>query len=934
MARTLDGMGTNGNETPRRDTVRGDMTTGPSDRDELLRSDIRRLGHQLGEALTRQHGPDLLELVEEVRSLTKKVRSEADEAAAEDLDRLLADQDLDRTIQLVRAFTIYFYLANVAEQVHRIGDLALTDDSRTVAATVDRILGADLDPHLVAEVVSRLELRPVFTAHPTEAARRTLLTKLRRIADLLEERRAPDATPRDRARVDRRIAEIIDQIWQTDELRVTRPTPLDEARSTIFYFEQLFRDVLPALAEEVALQLARLPADPERPAVRFGTWVGGDRDGNPAVTPEVTAAVLDLQYRHGIRNLIEAVEGLAEELSTSDRIWGVSDELRASLERDRALLPDVWQRFHRLNANEPYRLKCAYIHRRLQHTEARIEEGARHQPGIDYRGPEDLLDELALMQRSLRDHAGGLIADGTVERLIRLVRTFGFRLATMDVREHAGRHHDALAELYRRVDVDYEALDRAERTRLLGDELAGPRPLATPATAPSEETAPTLETFRTICAALDRLGPDAIESYIVSMTRGADDVLAAAVLAREAGLVDLTDDVARIGFVPLFETISELRRAGELLDELLSVPSYRRLVRLRGDVQEVMLGYSDSNKQGGITTSQWEIYKAQRMLRNTARAHGVTLRLFHGRGGTIGRGGGPTHRAILAQPFGTVDGSIKVTEQGEVISDKYGLPGLAARNLELAVASVLEASLLHRVSRQPKTVLDRWTEAMEVFSESAHAAYRRLVTSPGLVDYFLSATPVEELAEMNIGSRPSRRPGGGAGLDDLRAIPWVFGWTQSRQIVPGWYGVGSGLAAAVEAGYGPVLREMWDQWMFLQTFLSNVEMTLTKTDLRIARRYVEALVPAEHRHLFDDIAAEYERTIGQILGLTGRDVLLAEYPVLRRTLEVRDRYLDPLNYLQVALLARTREERPPDPHLERALLLTVNGIAAGMRNTG
>ncbi len=903
-------------------------------RDEALRADIRRLGRQLGDALTRQHGPELLDLVEQVRSLTKRVRTDGDELATEELDRLLAVQDLDRTIQLVRAFTTYFYLANVAEQVHRIGDLALTDDQRTVAATVDRILAADLDPELIADVVSRLELRPVFTAHPTEAARRTLLTKLRRIADLLEERRDPEASARDRERVDRRVAEIIDQIWETDELRVTRPTPLDEARSTIFYFDQLFADVLPDLAEEMALQLGRLGVDTKRPPIRFGTWVGGDRDGNPAVTAEVTAAVLDLQHEHGIRNLIAAIEGLAEELSISDRIWEVSDELRASLENDRMLLPDVWQRFHRLNATEPYRLKCAYIHRRLRHTRTRIAEGARHQPGIDYAGPQDLLAELTLMQRSLRAHAGNLIADGTVERLVRMVQTFGFGLATMDIREHAERHHRALAELYRRVHVDYPALDRAGRVELLGAELAGPRPLATPATAPSPDIAPTIDTFRMIRQVVDRLGPDAVESYIVSMTRGVDDILAAAVLAREAGLVDLTDDVARIGFVPLFETITELRRAGELLDELLSVPAYRRLVRLRGDVQEVMLGYSDSNKQGGITTSQWEIYKAQRHLRNTARAHGVNLRLFHGRGGTIGRGGGPTHRAILAQPFGTVDGSIKVTEQGEVISDKYGLPGLAARNLELAAASVLEASLLHRVSRQPTEVLDRWTEAMEVVSEAAHAAYRDLVEADGLVDYFLSATPVEELAEMNIGSRPSRRPGGDAGLDDLRAIPWVFGWTQSRQIVPGWYGVGAGLETARRDGYGPVLAEMWETWLFLQTFVSNVEMTLAKTDLRIARRYVETLVPAQHRHLFERIESEYERTIRQVLDLTGRDVLLAEFPVLRRTLEVRDRYLDPLNYLQVALLARTRQGGPADPQLERALLLTVNGIAAGMRNTG
>ncbi len=901
--------------------------------DEALRADIRRLGAQLGDTLVRQHGAELLALVERVRALTKRERT-GDPTAHAEVARLLETLDLETVIRLVRAFTAYFYLANTAEQVHRVGDLpGGGGDDRSLPATVERIRAAGLDAALVRRVLDRLELRPVFTAHPTEAARRTILTKLREVADLLDARLDPRAGRRERERRDRRIAELIDEIWETDELRIARPTPLDEARSMIFYLDRLFADVMAVLGEEIDRELVRLaPTDRERIALRFGTWVGGDRDGNPAVTPDVTRAVLRVQHEHGLRNLIGAVEALADELSMSDRIWSVSTELATSLEADRELLPETWQRFRRLNAAEPYRLKCAYVHQRLRNTLARILEDARHVPGIDYAGPWELVEELRLMQRSLMQNAGELIAGGAVARLVREVETFGFHLATMDVREHTDRHHEVLERLYHRIGVEYRGLGPEARVTLLSRELEGARPIA-PTRIAEERLGSTFETFVAIREALDRYGPRVIESYIVSMTRGVDDVLAAVVLAREAGLVDLPEGVARIGFVPLLETIAELRRAGAILDELLSVPGYRRVVALRGDLQEVMLGYSDSNKEGGITTSQWEIYKAQRDLRDAARRHGVTLRLFHGRGGTIGRGGGPTHEAILAQPFGTIDGCLKVTEQGEVVSDKYGLPALAARNLELALASALEASLLHRRPRQSREVLARWDEAMEAFSAGAYRAYRSLVEGPDLVPYFLASTPVEELAAMNIGSRPSRRPGGGGGLDDLRAIPWVFGWTQSRQIVPGWFGVGSGLEAAVAAGYGDVLAEMWDHWSYLRTFVGNVEMTLVKTDLGIARRYVEALVPAARRGPFARIAAEHERTLEALHRLTGRRPLEAN-PVLRRTLAVRDAYLDPINHLQVSLLARVRSGSERSPQLERALLLTINGIATGMRNTG
>jgi phosphoenolpyruvate carboxylase len=650
--------------------------------------------------------------------------------------------------------------------------------------------------------------------------------------------------------------------------------------------------------------------------------------------------VLRLQREHALGNLVRVIDGLIIELSTSTRLVSVSSELEKSLDADADALPEVFARFQRLNAEEPYRLKCSYVRQRLVNTAAR---GAGRRtaapPGTFYATSDELLDDLEVMRRSLLENRGELIARGPLDRAIRVATAAGFNLATMDIRDHAGRHQRTVAALIDRLhllDTPYCELSRAERTALLSSELVGPRPLASSAARLPDEAADVLSVFHHVRMAMDTFGDEVVESYIVSMTEGPDDVLAAAVLAKEAGLVDLTAGVARLSFVPLLETVKELRAAGEMLERLLSDAGYRQLVACRGDVQEVMLGYSDSSKDAGITTALWEIHRAQRELRDCAGRHGVLLRLFHGRGGTVGRGGGPTEEAILAQPYGALRGAIKITEQGEVISDKYGLPALASRNLELAMAAVLEASLLHRESRVPLEVIATWDRVMKVVSDGAYQAYRALVEDPGLPEYFQSSTPVDELTALNIGSRPARRPGatGPRRLDDLRAIPWVFGWTQSRQIVPGWFGVGAGLERARSAGHSEGLRDMFEHWHFFRTFISNVEMVLFKTDLAIARRYVERLVDPSLHYLLDVIVDEHQRTVEQVLALTGESRLLDRYPTLQRTLDVRNAYLDPINYLQVSLLARVRSSAEPDPEMWRALLLTVNGIANGMRNTG
>ncbi len=904
---------------------------------ERLRADIRRLGYLLGETLVRQVGPELLELVEDIRRLSRGPR---DDANRTEMATLLSGVDARTATRLARAFSSYFLLANTAEQVHRADtlDRRRADEGSATDAMARRVAADPGGTAALADVAERIELRPVFTAHPTEAARRSILGKVRRLAELLHARSDPRLAPEDLPSIDGRIAETIDLLWQTDELRRERPTVGDEAAAVHYYLDELAGDVVGDLVDDYARRLAALGVDlplTARP-VRFGTWVGGDRDGNPNVTPQVTIDVLTAQHDLGLSLLIESIDGLISELSASVQIVEVSPQLRTSIDADASVLPEVQRRFGRLNAEEPYRLKASFIRQRLVNTRRRLLEGRPPSEGIDYVDAGALIDELRLMYDSLVANRGPLVADGMLTRLIRAVATFGFHVATLDIREHAERHHAVLAALFDRLgegDRPYAALDRDDRMRLLGRELEGRRPLLGRGSVLDGGAAATFGIFTAVRTALDRFGADVIESYVISMTRGPDDVLAAVVLAREAGLVDVHQGVARIGFVPLLESVAELHAARDILDRLLSVPAYRDVVRARGDVQEVMLGYSDSNKEAGITTSQWEIHQAQRAVRDVAGRHGVLLRLFHGRGGTVGRGGGPTHAAVLAQPFGVLQGPMKVTEQGEVISDKYLVPRLARHNLELALAAVTEAAVLRRTRRHAPEVLAGWDETMEVVSGAAAAAYRSFLDIADIDTYVRSSTPLEELNELNIGSRPARR-GAGGGPSALRAIPWVFAWTQSRQLIPGWFGIGSGLAAARAAGAGDRLAEMYERWEFFDAFVSNVEMVLAKVDLDIASLYVERLVEPRLRGIFDEIRAEHDRAVGELLALTGQARLLERQPALEQTLAVRDRYLDPISHLQVALLERWRATDDPDPLLRRGLLLTINGIAAGLRNTG
>ena len=879
-----------------------------------LRNDVRKLADLLGQTLARQEGEELLSLVEAVRLSVREGKQ----------DEVLSKLTDSQTVSLVRAFSNYFNLANVAEQVDRTKVLAEQRETigSWISRTIDRILKVqeatkDFDKKELQEWLDNFSVRPVFTAHPTEAARRSVLSKMTTIAQLLEQPDSPTKSER--------LAETIDLLWQTDELRLGRPEPLDEAVNSIYYLDELLQETVPEVLASFANEVRRLGVElsPDAKPLSFGTWIGGDRDGNPNITADVTKSAILLQNSHFTRAINRHLDELRQTLSISTKLIGVTKELEASLAQDLEKLPEIEARYRRINVEEPYRLKATAIGHKLLLTQARHASGLPHFSGRDYKNTSELLQDFEIMHASLLANNGELIANGLLNRIYRTISAFGLTHATMDIREHSGVHRNLLTQIYGELSSGQisEELKSQGKKEIKNLDEVGKK---------------CFDTFVTVNELIDRFGSEVIESYIISMTKSADDVLIAALIAKHAGLLSLDDKkaFAKIGFVPLLETVAELRAAGEILDTLLSDKNYRQIVSLRGDLQEVMLGYSDSNKDAGITTSQWEIHKAQRKLRDIAIKHGVKLRLFHGRGGSVGRGGGPTYDALIALPWGSIDGHIKMTEQGEVISDKYGLPALAKENLELTLAAALEATVLNRKPRQAAGDLNSWNECMDLISDSAFATYRKLVDNPDLPAYFYQSTPVEQLGNLFLGSRPSRRPDASAGLDSLRAIPWVFGWTQSRQIVPGWYGVGSGLKAAREAGKTELLQTLLKEWHFFKTFISNVEMTLAKTDLEIAERYVKSLVDPSLHKIFDQIKTEFELTVKELILMTGETEILGNQPILARTLQVRDTYLAPIQLLQVSLLARVRSQQQVDPVLTRALLLTINGVAAGLRNTG
>ena len=934
-----------------------------AEKDLPLRADVRKLGEILGDCMKRHGGRELFETEELIRGLSKSLRrgfhrSDGRRSApARELLALLRSLDRSKAIGVIRAFAVYFQLTNIAEQHHRIRRrrfyaLETTEQPQpgSLAHLFARLARFGADARALLGVLERLAVEPVITAHPTEAVRRSVLEKHRRIADLLSELDRRDLPPLAREQVVHSLEKEVESIWLTDELRRYQPEVLDEVSNALYYFDDVLFDAVPDLIEElhrVAGLVAGLALPEALAPLRFGSWVGGDRDGNPHVTAEVTWETLNRHRALVLSKYRKSVDDLGARLSESERHCPPRRRLVEALERYQEKFPDLASRVLLRNPHEPYRQMLGYVRERLGRTAVGSrEEGA-------YPSEKELYQDLSQIEESLR--ANGTQSASLVTRLMRQVSTFGLHLAKLDLRQSAARHTEALSEITRELGLaPYGKRREAERVEWLTSELSTPRPLLSSDARPSEATRETLDLFRVARRALDELSPSAIGTYVISMAKDVSDVLAVLVLAKDAGLhqpaVGARELVARLRVAPLFETIEDLRRAPEVLSRLFDNRAYAPVWKAQGNLQEVMVGYSDSCKDGGILTSSWELHKSQEALSKIARGHGAELVLFHGRGGSVGRGGGPSHEAILAQPRGTLRGRIKITEQGEVVSTKYGLPEIALRSLEVATSAVIEASIDFghfgdfgdEVVPSVDERMARFREVMEELSQTAFSSYRSVVAdTSGFSRYFLDATPVEELEHLHIGSRPARREKRSTSLSDLRAIPWVFGWTQSRHLLPGWLGVGSALDAFAKQRprvHLALLREMHRDWRFFRSMLSNIEMALAKADFQIARHYAERLSSRGGRAIFARLEEEYQTTRTRLLQVTEQKFLLEKTPVLRRSIELRNPYVDPMSYLQVELLARYRKARAKRPEEQEdllyAILLTINGIASGLRNTG
>lgn len=948
-------------------TTKVQIPTEYTERSKPLRDDVRLFGNILGDTIIRFDGKEVFACVERFRSLFKRIHESDDAGAKKELQELIATVDGDTANKVIKAFLTYFDLTNIAEQNHRRRRRAISESAGAVSpqeGSLDELFErlSTADAKRASELLKSIDIQVVFTAHPTEITRRTVLLKQLELAHYLSRRDHPPLTRKESARLEKGLRSVVESLWLTDSIVYFKPAVMDEVRYGLYHFEHVVMDAAVDVHEDLEARFASEndPGAPNR-YITFGSWIGGDRDGNPFVTPEVTRSTMAYQRSIILNRYLSMLENIFNHLSQSANWVELTTAFRESLESDRKNLPEVLHRIEGKYTFEPFRQKLLFIQEKLRHTLQNSDDGK------GYKHPSYLRKDLQISLDALT--AAGCDASlDSLRRMIHAVDIFGFHLAKLDLRQHSARHRAALEEIVSSLDLipgGFQKLTESEKQKWLTREILNKRPLIPSDCRFSEATNETIEVFRTMTECQDRYGKIAVDTYIVSMTQEVSDLLTILLFAKEAGLYDLKFHPQRkISVVPLFETIDDLRRAPIMLNALLENPAYREYLRNLGDLQEIMIGYSDSGKDGGIVTSNWELYKAQRQLVEMGNKLGVKLRLFHGRGGTIGRGGGPTHAAILAQPPGTVAGRIKITEQGEVIASKYALHDIAVRTFDRLAAAVIETSVHDYEQSRQKYDKQEWLEFMESFSKLAFDAYRDLVYGDSsFVEFFYQTTPINELAQLNLGSRPTRRTKGSNSIADLRAIPWVFAWTQARYMLPAWYGIGLAFEEmAKDAQKLALMWQMYAQWPFFKGLITKVENALAVADFNIAKYYAQELVEDELRErFFPRIEEEYERAEKAVLTISQKTTLNEDVPYLRHSIELRNPYVDPLSYLQVRFLKelRSRTAGTTDDTSEKCaadsvsstsasgsgdnvrrdklletVLMTINGVAEGLQNTG
>ncbi|MFB3162721.1 phosphoenolpyruvate carboxylase [Neobacillus sp. 179-J 1A1 HS] len=907
-----------------------------------LRRDVKLLGQILGEILVSHGGTELFDKVEKIRLMCKTLRTHFDNEIYSELKDEIANLKSPMRKQVIRAFSMYFHLINIAEQNHRIRrrrQYQLEDDSivqpHSIESAILSLKENNINEDIIQEVLNKLSLELVITAHPTEAAKRSILEIQQRIAVILKKLDYPLLTKRERSKLEESLFNEVTILWQTDELRHNKPTVLDEVRNGLYYFDQTLFEVLPEIHREVEICLEKNYSTKQWDVpnfLRFGSWIGGDRDGNPNVTPEITWETLHKQRKLVLKKYKNVLVDLMKRYSHSTSRVEVSDELVQSLEveENRYLTDDKkWP-----VEGEVYRRKFAIIIERLKQV---------GKSDLGYHSAEELLEDLYVVKRSLNNHHPAAHELKTIQKLIRQVQLFGFHLATLDIRNHSGEHEAAMTEILRKVQIsdNYAELSEDEKVKILESILMDPRPLLLLNKDYSPETQQMIQVFQMISNAHKVFGKRSISVYLVSMTKSASDLLEVLVLAKEAGIYRLHADgtvESQLNVAPLLETIDDLTAGPKIMETLFQMPVYRNHLKVMNDQQEIMLGYSDGSKDGGTLTANWKLYKAQLEIHEMASKYHIGLKFFHGRGGSLGRGGGPLNKSLLSQPAETIGDGVKITEQGEVLSSRYLLEDIAYRSLEQATSTLMLATAHVSKEAEPGNLRDEgWESAIEEISSAALKKYQSLVFGDAdFLTYFNEATPLRELGDLNIGSRPMSRKNRGR-FEDLRAIPWVFAWTQSRQLLPAWYAAGTGLESYAQKSEQNLqqLQQMYKNWPFFRSTIDNLQMALMKADITTAKEYLSLVEDQKiAERIFSNILEEYERTKAILLKITGDNELLDHTPNIKDSVYRRNPYVDPLNFLQVELIKELRNQDEPSEELMTEVLLTISGISAGLRNTG